>query len=131
VINNIHRDKTEYPTGRPEEQSVKIELARKYWDVANAIVAFAVVQMVAFLYGLAQMPFRQEVVKRLPLVIVSTAVSGLLYAAGVWLCYLAERRLLASDAPEDVRQLLRYTSLARIAIITLYCLFGIGILVFG
>jgi hypothetical protein len=43
------------------EVPLQADLAQKYWDVANAIVAFSVLQMLAFLYSLGKNDFRQQV----------------------------------------------------------------------
>lgn len=37
------------------------DLAGKFWDLSNAIVAFSVLQMIAFLYALARQDFRDAV----------------------------------------------------------------------
>lgn len=104
---------------------MKSDLAQKYWDLANAIVAFSVLQMLAFLYSLAKPEFRVEVAKVFCPVIAAIAVSSALYIVGVVSCYFAERKLRRGLVGQDVGALLLYTLFARIAIIGVYAVLGI------
>lgn len=106
---------------------MKSDLALKYWDLANAVVAFSVLQMLAFLYSLASEGFREQVAKVYCLVIVAIAVSSFLSMVGVVGCYFAERKLRGEEP--TISRLLLYTFLARVAIIGSFSLFGIAILV--
>jgi hypothetical protein len=94
-----------------------IDLAQKYWDVANAIVAFSVLQMLAFLYALGNHEFRGQVAKAYGFVISATAISSVLYVVGVVGCYFAERKLCCGEIGPDARKLLRNTLFVRIAVI--------------
>jgi hypothetical protein len=103
------------------------DLAQHYWDVANAIVGFSVLQMLAFLYALAKREFRSQVVGVYRLVAAAIAVSSLLYIAGVVSCYCAEMKL-RGEIGGDAGRLLLYTLFVRVGIIGLYSLFGISML---
>lgn len=112
-------------------ETIAIDLAKRYWDVANAIVAFSVLQMLSLLYALANKEFRGHVARAYPYVIAAIAVSFVLYSAGVVGCYAAERRLLKEEVVPYVHTLLPWTMLARVGIIGLYSGFGIAVLVVG
>lgn len=58
---------------------MEAELARKYWELANAIVAFSVLQMLAFLYALAGKEFRQQVEQHYRWVQAALLVGSLVY----------------------------------------------------
>jgi hypothetical protein len=120
----------EYPITRLRG-TFTIDLAHKYWDMANAIVAFSVLQMIAFLYALAQKEIRQGIGRMFTLVQVLILLSAVLYSAGVVGCYIAECELLRAGGVTDVSVLLRYTLVARVGVITLYSFFGVAILRFG
>lgn len=107
---------------------MRSDLAQKYWDVANAIVAFSVLQMLAFLYALANPDFRTQVAKVYILVIAAIAASSVLYVVGVVSCYFAERQLRGTDIAPDAPLILLCTLWVRVAIVGLYSLFGIAIL---
>jgi hypothetical protein len=106
------------------------DLAQKYWDVANAIVAFSVLQMLAFLYSLGTDTFRQQVASVLGLVVTAIAISSLLYIAGIVGCYWAERKLGGAIDPR-VSTILLCTMCTRIAIILIYTGAGIAVLNLG
>ena len=110
-----------------------IDLANKYWDMANAIVAFSVLQMIAFLYALAQKEIRQGIGKMFTLIQILILLSAVLYSAGVVCCYIAEGELLRAEggAGVSVSALLRCTLVARVGVIMLYSFFGVAILRFG
>jgi hypothetical protein len=103
-------------------------LAQKYWDTANAIVAFSVLQMLAFLYALANKDFRAQVERAFCLVIAAIVVSSLLYTVGVVGCYFAERNLRSMEIGPNVGRLILITLFARILIIAVYTVFGIATL---
>ena len=63
-------------------EALAVDLAKRYWDVANAIVGFSVVQMLAFLYPLAHKEFRQHVVRAFWFVIAGIVASWGLYTWG-------------------------------------------------
>ena len=109
---------------------LQADLAQKYWDVANAIVAFSVLQMLAFLYGLGTDSFRQQVANVLGLVTTAIAISSLLYIAGIVGCYWAERKL-RGGIDSRVSSILLYTMWIRIAIILVYTAAGIAVLNLG
>ncbi len=105
------------------------ELAQKYWELGNAIVAFSVLQMLAFLYALATLSFRDQIRARLGTVIGAIAISAILYGVGVMACYSAEMRLRDGLVKSDpAYKVLKHTMWARLGIIGLYSLFGIGVL---
>ena len=99
--------------------------------MANAIVAFSVLQMIAFLYALAQKEVRQGIGKLFALVQILILLSAVLYSAGVVFCYVAQRELLRGEAGADVGAILWHTLLARVGVIALYSYFGSAILRFG
>jgi uncharacterized membrane protein len=108
------------------------DLAQKYWELGNAIVAFSVLQMLAFLYSLAKQDFRDEILKAYWPVVAATAVSAILYMIGVVVCYSAEMRLRDELVKSDpAYKVLKHTMWARLGIIGLYSLFGIGVLWIG
>jgi cellobiose-specific phosphotransferase system component IIC len=106
---------------------VQADLAQKYWDVANAIVAFSVLQMVAFLYSLANTSFTVQIVKAFGAVIGAIVFSAILYMAGVVACYRAEMTL-RDVIGSDVKRILKHTMWARLGIIGLYSVCGIAVL---
>ena len=109
----------------PRRGPLQVDLAQKYWDVANAIVAFSVLQMLAFLYGLGTADFRKQIISIFCLVTGAIAVSSLLYIAGVISCYWAERKLRGT-IDSNLSSILRYTMWIRIAIIAFYAYAGIA-----
>jgi hypothetical protein len=109
---------------------LQAELAQKYWDVANAIVAFSVLQMLAFLYSLGKPDFRKQVASVLGLVKTAIAISSLLYIAGIAACYWAERTLRGAIDP-GVGAILLYTMWMRIGIILIYTGAGLAVLNLG
>jgi hypothetical protein len=109
---------------------LQADLAQKYWDVANAIVAFSVLQMLAFLYSLGKPEFRKQVSSVLGLVKRAIAISSLLYIAGIALCYWAESTLRGS-IDTHVSSILLCTMWIRIAIILIYTAAGIAVLNLG
>src|SRR5258708_38092176 len=88
-----------------------IDLAQKYWEVADAIVAFSVLQMIAFLYALAQKEIRLGIGKMFALVQMLILLSAVLCSAGVGCCYIAQDELLRGEGGADVGAFLRYTLL--------------------
>jgi|SRR5271165_4384238 len=106
------------------------DLAGKFWDLSNAIVAFSVVQILAFLYALQHQEFREGVANMYPLVLRAIVISCFFYGAGVIACYLAERRSLPSGI-EEVHHLRRLTCIVRVAVILLYSSFALYILHYG
>jgi hypothetical protein len=113
------------------DEALTADLAKRYWDVANAIVGFSVVQMLAFLYPLAHKEFRTHVVRAYWGVIAGVVVSWGMYTSAVLSCHSAEIRLLGAGIPPDAFELFRYTMYARVAIITIYSLLGITVLLVG
>ncbi len=108
------------------------DLAQKYWEVGNAIVAFSVLQMLAFLYSLGTRAFREQIAKVFWLVVGAIAVSAIAYMVGVEFCFRAEMTLRQEMALTDsAATVLRLTRWARLGIIGIYSLFGIGVLLFG
>jgi cytochrome c biogenesis protein CcdA len=113
-------------------ERMQSEIAQKYWELGNAIVAFSVLQMLAFLYSLAKQGFRDQVATRFWLVLVAIAFSAILYMVGVVVCYSAEMTLRGRLAESDpANKVLQHTMWARLGIIGLYSLLGIGVLWFG
>ena len=106
------------------------DLAGKFWDLSNAIVAFSVLQMIAFLYALARQDFRDAVANMYQPVRRAIAASCLLYSGGVIACCFAEIRSLPS-AVGDAHSLRWLTCIIRVLVILLYSGFAIGILRFG
>jgi hypothetical protein len=96
--------------------------------MANGIVAFSVLQMLAFLYALAQKEFRDRVRKAYRFVIPVMAASSILYVAGVAGCYWAEQILRSEKSAPHVGTVLLWTLIARIFVIALYSSLGIGVL---
>jgi hypothetical protein len=109
---------------------LQADLAQKYWDVANAIVAFSVLQMLAFLYSLGKDDFRKQVASVLGLVKTAIVISSLLYIAGIFACYWAESTLRGAIDP-SVSSILLCTMWIRIAIILIYTAAGIAVLSLG
>jgi hypothetical protein len=89
------------------------DLAGKFWDLSNAIVAFSVLQMIAFLYALARQDFRDAVANMYQPVRRAIATSCLLYSGGVIACCFAEIRSLPS-AVGDAHSLRWLTCIIRV-----------------
>jgi hypothetical protein len=105
-------------------------LAQKYWELGNAIVAFSVLQMLAFLYSLANKEFRAHVVRWYRFVRWAILVSSIVYIAGVICCYEAEISLRgARTVPTP--WVLSATLYARAMIIAAYSALGAGVLIVG
>ena len=101
------------------------ELALKYWEAGNAIVAFSVLQMLAFLYALAKQDFREQIAKAFWPVVAAIVVSAILYAMGVEACYRAEMALRSGTVATDpIYIVLRDTRNVRVGIIGFYSLCG-------
>lgn len=107
------------------------ELAQKYWELANAIVAFSVLQMLAFLYALAGKEFRRQVEEHYRLVQIAILVGSMAYIAGVIGCYHIELGLRGSAIDQNVQRVLWETFWARIVIIVLYAALALGTMFAG
>jgi phosphoglycerol transferase MdoB-like AlkP superfamily enzyme len=110
------------------KETSAIDLAQKYWELANAIVAFSVLQMLTFLYSFANKSFRAQIAKAFWAVIVAIAASSVLYILGVVACYYAEIELGNGAIATSV---LNRTMWARIGIIGFYTISGMGLLGFA
>jgi hypothetical protein len=85
------------------------DFAQKYWDLANAIVAFSVLQMLTFLYSLANKNFRAQIAKAFWPVLVA----------------IAELRGLASATQTAAANgVSNHTMWARVGIVAFYSLSG-------
>jgi hypothetical protein len=97
------------------------EYAAKLWDLANAITAFAVAQTIATLLfvGEHDQGVQPAVRANLGAVIAIIVVMTIVYAAGTWMCYVFQRRLIgSSDA--NLNRALAFTASGRVAIIALF-----------
>jgi hypothetical protein len=107
------------------------DFALKYWDLANAIVAFSVLQMLTFLYSLANKNFRTQIAKAFWPVLVAIAGSAVLYVVGVIACYWAESDLRSvGTAAEKATEgfVSNHTMWARIGIVAFYSVSGMVLL---
>jgi phosphoglycerol transferase MdoB-like AlkP superfamily enzyme len=103
------------------------DFAQKYWDLANAIVAFSVLQMLTFLYSLANKNFRAQIAKAFWPVLVAIAGSAILYIVGVIACYQAEselRGLASATQTAAANGVSNHTMWARVGIVAFYSLSG-------
>src|SRR5580704_8591278 len=107
------------------------DLAQKYWELGNAIVAFSVLQMLAFLYALAGKEFRRQVEERYRFVQIGILGGSVAYIAGVFGCYKMELDLRGSAIDPNVHGVLWETFLARIMIILLYAGLAVGTMFAG
>jgi hypothetical protein len=107
------------------------DLAQKYWELGNAIVAFSVLQMLAFLYALAGKEFRRQVEEHYRFVQIGIFVGSLVYIAGVIGCYHVELGLRGSGIDRHLYGVLWETFWARIAIILLYAALAVGTMFAG
>ena len=107
------------------------DFAQKYWDLANAIVAFSVLQMLTFLYSLANKNFRAQIAKAFWPVLVAIAGSAVLYIVGVIACYWAESKLrhVATAVEKDTASSVSiHTMWVRLGIVAFYSLSGMALL---
>ena len=80
-------------------------LANRFWDIANYIVGFAVLQGVLFTIALPTSDLRAEVLGKKLWPLLLTAVSAVVYVIFVELCFWSERDL-RQTAKQDMRTLI-------------------------
>jgi hypothetical protein len=107
------------------------DLAQKYWDLGNAIVAFSVLQMLAFLYALAGKEFRRHVGQHYRFVQIGIFAGSVTYIIGVIRCYYIELDLRGRAIDPNVHGVLWETFWARIVIILLYAALAVGTMIAG
>jgi hypothetical protein len=107
------------------------ELAQKYWELGNGIVAFSILQMLAFLYALAGKEFRRQVEEHHRFVQIGIFVGSFAYIAGVIGCYHIELGLRGSEIDQRLHGVLWETLWARIVIIVLYAALAVGTMFAG
>jgi hypothetical protein len=107
------------------------ELAQKYWELGNAIVAFSVLQMLAFLYALAGKEFRRQIEDHYRFVQIGVLVGSVAYIVGVIGCYHMELDLRGSAIDPNVHAVLWETFWARIVVILLYAGLALGTMFAG
>jgi len=81
---------------------INTDLAQKYWKLENAIVAFSVLQMLAFLYALAGKEFRRQVEEHYRFVQIGIFAGSVTYLIGVICCYYIELDLRGSTIDPNV-----------------------------
>jgi hypothetical protein len=107
------------------------DLAQKYWELGNAIVAFSVVQMLAFLYALASKEFRRQVEDHYRFVQMGILGGSMAYIVGVTGCYYLELGLRESPISQNIAKALSETFCARVIIIVLYSALALGTMFAG
>jgi hypothetical protein len=104
------------------------EYAGRYWDLANIVTAFAVVQMVAFLYTLGERQAVLEAVRqRRCLVAGLMSISGVVYLSLIILCAYGEREAV-NISDSGLGSLARWGTLGRLLIILCATCLGLVIL---
>lgn len=106
------------------------DLAQKYWELGNAIVAFSVLQN-AFLYALVGKEFRRQVEEHYRFVQIGIFAGSLTYIIGVIGCYYVELDLRGRAIDQNVHGVLWETFWARIVIIVLYTRLAVGTMFAG
>lgn len=101
-------------------QDQRFEFASRFWSFGNYIVGFGLVQMLAFLYGLADDELLDKVGGPpwgiLLGIVVSTAISCALVRA----CHAQERKLLeAGSAAEEVKKAACMAAKGRVLVLVL------------
>src|ERR1700739_2016533 len=107
------------------------DFAQKYWELGNAIVAFSVLQMLAFLYALAGKEFRRQVEEHYRFVQIGILAGSATYIIGVFCCYHIEINLRGSGIDQNLHGVLWETLGARIVIIILYAGLAVGTMFAG
>jgi hypothetical protein len=107
------------------------DLAQKYWELGNAIVAFSVLQMLAFLYALAGKEFRRQVEEHFGFVQIGILAGSVAYIIGVSWCYHIELNLRGSGIDQNLHGVLWDTLWARIVIIVIYAGLALGTMFAG
>jgi Na+-translocating ferredoxin:NAD+ oxidoreductase RnfA subunit len=111
------------------EGHVDGELSGKYWELGNAIVAFSVLQMLAFLFSLPKKEFRTHVVRWFWSVVGLIMLSSIAYLVAVGVCFQFEI-ILRGEVKDPVYHVLLETIYAR-AIVIAYAALGVGTLNVG
>ncbi|HEY1422698.1 MAG TPA: hypothetical protein VGF20_04540 [Candidatus Acidoferrum sp.] len=106
------------------------ELSGKYWELGNAIVAFSVLQMLAFLYSLPKKEFQTHVVRWFWGVVGLIILSSIAYIVAVRACFQFEIAL-RGEVKEPAYHVLLETVYARAIIIASYAALGVGTLIVG
>jgi hypothetical protein len=102
----------------------------RYWDLGNIVTAFAVVQMLAFLYSLGEKQTILEAVRQRKILVVSLiAISGVVYSTLVLLCYYAEIKAMSvSGFSSHLSSLSAWGAFGRLLIVLLMTAFGLVVL---
>jgi hypothetical protein len=106
------------------------DYAKKYFDLANAITGFAVIQMITLLVALGTSPVFVKNVASAPgwiFVLAGSVIATALYVGAVIACGSVEMRLLASTNREFIR-LIKFTIAGRLGAIAAITGFGLTVL---
>ena len=110
---------------------MKADYAKKYFDLANVITGFAIVQMIAFLIALGT---SQDLAGRIArseagwaYIFSGMLVATVFYIVAVVACTVVEARLLPS-AERDIVRLTKWTTAGRVIAIAAISGFGLFIL---
>ena len=105
-------------------------LAEKFWTLGNAITAFAILQMIAFLTTFhATRDFQAEVKSAWLFVCIAIVITLFVYLVGLLLCFLAERNLRKEAGHSSlVKRYSLFAFLGRLACAVLATGFGLVVM---
>jgi hypothetical protein len=108
---------------------VRFEYAKEFWSLSNAIVGFAVLQMIAYLLsaGSSGSTIEPGIVQIRPYVLVGIVLGTLFYSFVVWFLARWQIQLLLAISDSDLSKYLGLISKMRIAVIVVTGLAGLWI----
>jgi len=99
----------------------ELEYAKEFWTLANIITAFAVFQMIAYLFsaGANDSKIRSGIIQIRRAILVGIVVATLLYSIGVWLLGNWQIELLERNGLQSLSYSLRWVQSGRVVVIGL------------
>lgn len=109
-------------------QEQDADVAGKFWDLANYLAGFAAAQIITFLLAIApQQDVQKWIVRKWGVVIgIMVGFNLVIYVAGVWSCFCAERKL----RPRTLHGHLRLAAIYRTVWILAFTALGVGAVVY-
>jgi len=107
----------------------ELEYAKEFWSVANAITAFAILQMIAYLLsaGASDSKIRSGVIAIRSGILIGIVIATVFYSVVVWLLGNWQIKLLEGKGLTSLSDLLGWIRLARVVAIGLTGIVGFWI----
>lgn len=108
---------------------IELEYAKEFWSAANAVTAFAIVQMIAYLFsvGGSDSKIRDDVARGRAIVVIAILVATGFYGGTVWLLGVWQINLLPQSGIEPLICDLAVINWARLGVVILTGAFGLWI----